>query len=49
MCLRFALMGARIVGSQTVSRRHGAPAPFFNSAGQLTITVSGCANHLGTP
>ena len=25
------------------SRGHCAGAPFFNSAGQLTITVSGCA------
>ena len=31
------------VGADAFARCHGAGAPFFNSAGQLTITVSGCA------
>jgi hypothetical protein len=30
-----------LVGAETVSRRHCAAAPFFSSAGQLTIKVSG--------
>src|SRR2546427_625000 len=30
------------VGSEAVSRLHGAGAPFMSSAGQVTITVSGC-------